>query len=288
MTWKRLAAPILAMLALPLSACAGPAVAVLPEGVAVAVFQNRLDYAIRQLEIKVSNGTDATITVTRAALESTRFAAPAVWDRPQDIPAGAARDLKVLLADPVCGHAEPDNTVVLDFTLADGTTGTANLEPADETGRIEAVNAEDCLGVSVAERATITGPQVAQWTPGAHEPAIVDISVVPTGAAGTLTIHQGKGTVLLALVDEAGAPITVLPVDLVLDAGAAASVIRLRIVPNRCDPHAVAEDKRGTFFPLDVETDDGRSGTIYVPMSDEVRASLYAFFGDYCDLPGGA
>ena len=35
--------------------------------------------------------------------------------------------------------------------------------------------------------------------------------------------------------------------------------VDLPLVPLRCDPHAVQEDKRGTVFTLDVEV-DGRTG----------------------------
>ncbi|MCU1440050.1 MAG: hypothetical protein JWP85_1047 [Rhodoglobus sp.] len=281
---KRLVA-LLGLLVLALTGCAGPVSAPLPDGVTASLFQNRFDYSLRQIEIKVVNGSTNPLTVTRASLESNRFAEPAVWDRPQLIPAGSARDLKVVLARPVCDGREATVAVDLDFELVDGTAGTATIMPTDETGRIEVNNELDCLGISVAEIATIAPPGTARWTPGAHAPAIVDIAVTPTGASGQLTIQQAKGTVLLGLVDETGAAITTQPLDLVVDASAGATVIRLRLVPSRCDPHAVAEDKRGTFFPLDVSTDDGRSGTIYVGVSDAVRGSLYEFFSDYCGLP---
>jgi hypothetical protein len=281
---KRLVAT-LGLLVLALTGCAGPASAPLPDGVTAALFQNRFDYSLRQIEIKVINGSPDPLMVIRASLESNRFTEPAVWDRPQLIPAGSARDLKVVLARPVCDGGEATVALKLDFELPDGTPGTATITPTDETGRIEVTNDLDCLGISVAQVATIAPPDAARWTPGAHTPAIIDIAVSPTGASGGLTIQQAKGTVLLGLVDETGAAVTTQPADLVVDASTEATVIRLRLVPSRCDPHAVAEDKRGTFFPLDVSTDDGRSGTIYVGVSDAVRGSLYEFFSDYCGLP---
>ena len=274
----------IAVAALVLAGCA-PAPTALPEGVSVSVFQNRFDYGVRQLELKVANDTDAPITVTRAALESSRFTAPAVWDRPQLIPVGAARDLKVQLTDPSCAAGTPVDTVTIDFTLKDGRTGTASVVPTDETGRLDAIGEEDCLGVAVAQHAVIAGPDEAVWTPGAHSPAIVDLAVTPTGAEGSATIDFAKGTVLLSLVDAEGSEVYQQDVQLTVDAASSPSTIRLLVVPARCDPHAVAEDKRGTFFPLEVQTSEGASGRIYVPVSDEVRASLYEFFGDYCALP---
>lgn len=282
---RRLITLSLALSALVLTGCAAPA-AGLPAEITASVFQNRFDYSLRQLEIKVTNGTDAAITVTRAAFESSRFSEPAVWGRPQEIPAGSARDLKVQLPDPVCDGAAPVDSVTIDVTLADGSSRTATITPVDEQGRVDTINAEDCLGVSVAAVATITPAAELAWVPGAHAPAALDLAVEPTGGDGTVTVHSAKGTVLLGLADESGAAITVLPVEQVVDASAAASAIRLMLVPNRCDPHAVEEDKRGTFFPLDVETGDGRSGTVYIAVSDGVRRSLYEFYADYCGLPG--
>lgn len=280
----RHAAVLLIALTVLLTGCASPS-ATLPVGVSASVFQNRFDYSLRVLEIKITNDTDATITVARAEFESTRFSEPAVWDRQQDIPAGAARDLKVQLPAPVCDDAQPVDTVSIDFALPDGTRGTAELTPSDEQGRVDTINAEDCLGASVASIVTLTAPDLLQWTPGSSEPAIVEIAVEPTGAEGAATIRDAKGTVLLGLVDDRGAPVSLLPLDLVVDARGAATSIRLAVVPNRCDPHAIEEDKRGTFFPLDVETSDGRSGTIYIAVSDDVRRGLYEFYADYCGLP---
>ena len=280
---RRLTA-ILACIAVAVGGCAATPTAV-PSGLTVSVFQNRFDYSLRQLEIKVSNQTDSAITVTSAALHSTRFASPAAFDRPQQVPSGGARDLMVQLTEPVCDDSSPVDAVIIDFTLADGSTGTASLTPTDETGRLDAISAEDCLGVSVSRVAQIEAADEVVWTPGAHSPAQLDLFIRPTGAEGSVTVVFAKGTVLLSLVDATGQVGYDVPVDLVASADTADAVIPLTIVPARCDPHAVAEDKRGTFFPLEVETSDAHSGRIYVSVSDAVRASLYAFFGDYCGLP---
>ena len=283
MPWAAVVLVPVALLVAVLSACGSPA-AELPAGVTVSVFQNRFDYGVRQLELKVSNDSDQPVTVTRASLESSRFATPAIWDRPQVVPAGSARDLRVQLTEPICGEPVRDR-VILEFTLANGSTGSASVEPTDETGRLDAVNAEDCLGLAVASIVDIEAAGTVEWTPGSGSPAALDILITPTGGAGELTVHFAKGTVLLSLVDGAGARAYDVPVEQRFDAETPAGIIRLLLVPNRCDPHAVAEDKRGTFFPLEVETSDGVAGRIFVPVTNEVRSTLYTFFGDFCGLP---
>ena len=278
----RLLAAAIAVVAL--AGCA-PSPAALPDGVTVSVFQNRFDYSTRTLQLKVANGTGSAITVTRAVFESTRFSQPAVWDRPQRIPAGGARDLAVRLPDPVCDGGTPADSVTLSFTLDDGTSGTAAVEPVDEQARLDTINDEDCLTASVAAVATIDPVGGLHWMPGAHSPATLELAVLPTGADGELTIVEAKGTVLLSLADGGGAPVTTLPVNATISAGVGPARIPLLLVPHRCDPHAVEEDKRGTFFPLEVSTHDGRSGTVYVAVDDDVRRALYEFYADYCGLP---
>ncbi len=53
------------------------------------------------------------------------------------------------------------------------------------------------------------------------------------------------------------------------------------IRPGRCDPHAIAEDKVGTLFPIAV-TVGGRTGTFRLPSTDEFRAQVYTFVQAYC------
>ena len=59
------------------------------------------------------------------------------------------------------------------------------------------------------------------------------------------------------------------------------SVVVLQLTPGRCDPHAIAEDKRGTIMPIDVVV-DGTAGRIYVPAADAVRGALYTFVTESC------
>jgi hypothetical protein len=75
-------------------------------------------------------------------------------------------------------------------------------------------------------------------------------------------------------------------VDVAVAGDAPPSVLTLSLVPSRCDPHAVAEDKLGTVFPLEVsvtaEAGDVRIGVLSVTASDDVRAALYDFVDRSC------
>ncbi|MGX5681375.1 hypothetical protein [Schumannella luteola] len=277
--------PILLLLAVAvgLTGCSTPAPD-LPDGISVSVFQTRFDGALRQLEIRVANATDAPLTIESATFESSRFADPVSFDRSQTVPSGSARDLPVKLGDPECGSAPVRDVVTLRFTRDDGSTGVAAVV-LEDTDIVTAINEKDCLDEAVASHATITPPASAAWTPGAGAPARLDFTVTPTDAPGALTIASARDTPLLSLVDASGAHTTELVLDQEIDAGSGSVLLRLEVVPSRCDPHAIAEDKQGTLFPFDVDTSEGRAGRIVVPVSDEVRSSLYEFFADYCGLP---
>jgi hypothetical protein len=45
----------------------------------------------------------------------------------------------------------------------------------------------------------------------------------------------------------------------------------------------VAEDKRGTYLPLDVTLDDGTAGIVFVGVTDTVREQVYEYVADYCE-----
>lgn len=282
----RAVAAFLALLLLALGGCA-TVLHELPDGVAVTIYQNRFDYSPRKLQIQVSNGSDAPITVIGASFTSTRFAEPAVWERePREIAPGTALDLRVQLPDPVCPAQHRSESVTLRFALADGAERAVTVEPGDHEGWIDRINAQDCLAETVDAAATIRAPDHLEWMPGAAAPAVLEFTVEPTGESGALTLLQARGTVLLGLAGPDGAQVDALPLELIVDGHVAGMVIRIPFVPRRCDVHAVAEDKRGTFFPLDVRTAEGVEGIYYTSVSDAVRGEIYAYYGDYCELPG--
>ena len=59
----------------------------------------------------------------------------------------------------------------------------------------------------------------------------------------------------------------------------------LPVVPSRCDPHAVAEDKRGTFFGVRARVDGVEQPVFYVPASDALRGAVYDLVAESCGWP---
>lgn len=254
----------------------------MPDGVTVSITQGRSDYSSRTIGLRVSNGSDADVPLERAAFDSPNFVAPAVWERGTVLRAGTTVDLRVVLPASECS---PDGdvaaAVILDYTV-EGKARTGRATPTDPTGRLAAITGEDCLGQEVASIAAIVAAPTLRWTPGGRAPASVDLAVTPTGAEGAFRVVAVDDTVLLAVVDAAGVRVESLPVDAAVTGSDAASTITVRFVPNRCDPHAVLEDKRGTFLPLNVETESGAAGVVFVGVTDDMRGAIYDYVGDYC------
>ena len=58
----------------------------------------------------------------------------------------------------------------------------------------------------------------------------------------------------------------------------------VRLTPNRCDAHALAEDKQGTYFPVPVTLPDGRTQDYSVAVSQDLRGELYRLYARLCGL----
>lgn len=269
---------------LGLSACQAPArLDALPEGVSVGIQQNRDDYGPRRLEIKVANDGDDTVTVTRATLESSVFATQASTERASEIPNGVTRDLRVVLGETVCAPGTPEDTRVrIEFETADGRAGEATVTPGDRFGAIARVHAQDCLEETTLSIVDIVPSNTLRVVDVAGVPtAQLDVAITPreaAGADGAVTIDSIGRTILIRppAADS-------WPVGTTYSASDPASVVTLDIVPNNCNTHTVAEDKRGTFFPFEVETDSGGEGIFYIGVSDAVRGQIYDFIAhDYC------
>src|SRR5215203_4599395 len=71
----------------------------LPAGVEVELFQLRSDVAERGAQLRVRNGSDDDLVVTRLTFEDDWFAAESVRDRTSTIPAGRTGDLRFALPE---------------------------------------------------------------------------------------------------------------------------------------------------------------------------------------------
>ena len=177
-------------------------------------------------------------------------------------------------------------TVEFDYLLADGRVGTAVAKPVDSLTRLPGIRASDCIAVSVASIVDIRAAAAPRLSTVAGRPvAEIDLMLTPTGAAGSVTLGSTSSTTLLTPVNADGADAAEVVISREVAGVDTPSTVTLEYAPNRCDAHAIAEDKRGTIIPISVTTSDGLSGRIYLASSLELRGALYDFVRKTCGLP---
>lgn len=270
-----------------LAACSStlaPVPAAVPDGLEFSVYQTRVDPGARQLQFHIENQSGEEVTFTRARLDSALFDSPVVWEGASTVPAGFARDLKALLPEAVCPvPAELEVTASFEFSLADGSTGTATVVPGDPNEVLAGLTSADCLQAALAAHTAIEFVSVElPGEPGV--PATMTLQLTPTAAPGELRLHAIESTVLLSLLDDAGEQVESRELDITLSAESGPQQLLLPIAPNRCDPHAVAEDKQGTLFPLVFSTSDDDLATVRITAPDAIRSKLYAFVAEFCQF----
>jgi hypothetical protein len=278
------------VVALALTACgstpaAGPPTIATPAGVSVSVLQYRSDYAIRHIEIKVTNAGESPIVVTRAGLSSTAFLADTVWNSRDSadettIKPGTSTDLPALLTPSACPGAAPfRSTARLDLRGPDGTLGrTAALAVADPFASIVQVHTEDCrraAALNIADLALVE-PLRTERRAGALV-GLLDLRLTPTGRSGTLTLESVGPTTLLS--PPTGDAWTI---GRSVSAESGSQTVTLELRASRCDPHAIAEDKLGTVLPLKLTLDGGESGIVTVPADRQLRQQIQTFVHHAC------
>lgn len=269
--------------ALALTGCAAPAEptapapAALPEGVEVELFQLRSDVADRSAQVRVINGSGVDLVVTRLTFADDWYVGEAVRDRTSTIPAGRTVDLRFSLPESACEDepdaAARDSRVILD--LEDGSTVSAVL--TDELGFTTRLHEKECLRHDLARVATL---EWTSFTPSPSPlPATLAFTVTPSGAEASAQLIEVQTTNLLQFSDLP----TPFPLAQEVSGADATTTVAVPILPLRCDPHAVAEDKRGTVFNVAVAV-DGIEGVVEVAASETLRGEILRWVANWCDF----
>lgn len=243
----------------------------LPEGVSVLVVQQRSDVAERMAELRVHNGSDAALAFTAARLDDSRFASAVDIEREVRLEPGATSDLRFALPEPVCDGSTVRRTLTL--TRADGTRFVADLRSAEDF--TVGLHERECLRVEIERTATLAWTGFTASSPG--EAARAMLTATPTGAGEPVLLAELRSTNLVRFAPKDGDR---WRLGLALDAQSAQTSIEVPLVPQRCDPHVVQEDKRGTIFTIDVE--EPRAGTIELPMPPELKTQVLTWVAEWC------
>ena len=278
MTRRRRAATVLAAsLALALGGCGG-VVPDLPDGLSVVVYQPRPDVALGQFAIQVVNDGPDDVEVISAWLDSPDFVDDVSWSGSSTVLAGRKLDLRVPVPEFDCdGDSMPRARLATDDGSPSELTDVALTDPY---GLLPRLHAEACVGQAVAEIAAVTPREVI--VPDGQSPAILVLDVVPSGAPGSVEFVAVRGTTLLQPAD-AGVGTAELALGVELSADGPAE-IRVPLLPNRCDAHALAEDKVGTIIPFLVAADGAEPVRWLMVLPDELRSALYGYYSAFCGL----
>ncbi len=252
----------------------------LPAGVTVEVVQLRADVAPRQAQVHVTNASDDALAIADVRLEDARFDGPAtrvVAGRTSTIPAGRSVDVRVQLPPVDCsaaGEGQPD--VVLEIISA-SESAEVTAPAADPLGFLAPLHERECRAERLADAAALAFTGFRESAPG--EPATLELTVTPTGEAdATITAVQTTNLLDFGADTVDGA----YPLDLAVTSGGTESaLVALPLVPFRCDPHAVQEDKRGTIFDVRVVV-EGEPGEIELFVGDELRGRILSWVAAWC------
>ena len=255
-------------------------------GLRVEVRQNRVDRAARLVQVAVHNDGTTDLEVLEARLTSPTVEGVAVSEDGRRAPAGTVRDLSVALGDPVCdaGPAATAGAATARVEVVDlaGRRGTLEVTADDPNGHLARIHAEDCAAVAVARGATLTlGPVLTtRQEPDGRWVGTVELTLTPRPGGPEVVVESVERTVLLD--PAAGGPLWPAALSTAPDG---ARTVGLDLVPARCDPHAVAEDKRGTAFGVRARVDGAEQAVFHVTADDALRGLVHDFVALACGWP---
>lgn len=263
-------------LALLAAACsAAPQESPWPADAEVFIDQPRTLRDTRTVVLRVANEGPDDIRVTSITLTSPRVDT-VTSDAAETVLAGYGRDLELTIPPGRCGEAVAAR-VVLDYEI-DGTARRSVIEPDDRYEAVRRLLDADCAGAELAEAATVTpGPPEIESRPG-RDVAMVPVTFWPTGARDDVVVTGFAGTTLFTLAPDMGTESIRLT--------GRSRTVPLRLVPARCDAHALADDKVGTLLPMTMRSDRVADGRVVISMDDDVRADLIDYWVAACELTG--
>ena len=245
------------------------------------LIQLRSDVADRQMQVEFHNASDDAFVIHELRLEDPRLEGPAtrVNERETTIAPGRTTDVRMQLPEMACdGSDAAASHLTVAYSMGE-VDGTAKVPVTERFPVIDVLHTRECLAAALDDAAAVS---FAEFAPSeAGSPAQLTLRVEPHGEGASARITGIHDTNLLTVQRDAKTGVTApLDIDIPGDATEPFDVL-LPIVPGRCDPHAVQEDKRGTVFVLDVEA-GGESGEIQIASSPEMRGRMLTWVSEWC------
>jgi hypothetical protein len=254
-----------------------------PADVEVAITQYRSDRPGRLLAVEIHNLSPGTLRVAGVALRTAVLpTVPAYEGREVSIPAGATRAVRLALGDPACPSPAADGGAAsgVEVTIElGGSLPPLVIAAEDPYGTLARISAEDCATEAVLAVVRLTGTSVAIDGVAGTSTARLTVLIEPSGGTGVVDLRSVEPTVLLSPQQGSG-----WPLDLRVTGADAPRSVELTLVPTRCDPHVIAEDKVGTRLTVVAAMADGTLQRFPLLLEDGVKEQLLAFVAEHCGL----
>lgn len=265
------------LLVLGLAACGESAKKVpMPDGVSLLSDQSRLHRKDREIYVRIQNKSDKAIHVESFTLTSERMS-KVEWTGDEDIAAGTEADLEYDMPKGRCGTGFTP-TVRLTYRMGDSGARISTIRADDRYGNISLALDRDCAENALKEAAKLTVGDPTITGVGRKSVLNLPVTMTPTGKRDDVRFGGFGSTVLFNQAGGSPAdvdiPLTKDPVKLVM-----------KVTPARCDGHALADDKVGRLFDVNVLGDGiGEGASFYLPLTAPQRVAFFDFYRSHCGL----
>ncbi|MFD7077638.1 hypothetical protein ACFV9G_25735 [Nocardioides sp. NPDC059952] len=251
-----------------------------PDGLTAYLDQTRLQRNTGEAFVRLVNDTGSTIEVSRLEVSSDRFRAG--WKGSE--PVEPEMDFDFDMPRGECGEGgDADVTITWRETGGGGDeagewrTSTGRAE--DRYANVDRLLDRDCAERTLTEAAEITVGDPRVEGEGKQSVFVLPVTFTPTEKAPEATFDGWEGTVLFQLAAETPTWPRFTPRPMTGEA----ATLELRVLPARCDPHALADDKVGSLFRVHVGGPGVPDGASYfMKLSKAQKRALYDFLPGYC------
>ena len=226
--------------------------------------------------VQITLRTTVPMTVGSAYLSAGGFRDGPRRSFEQALPAGAVLDLPVEYGAADCG-AMPGAARAVLSVLQDGAAQDLVLPLADR-GLVGRLHEAECAERALSEQVSFAVVAGEQGVSDEGRPALpATLRLTRTAPGGRVVVSElGAHIVFSVRPERARTPL------LVLEPGEATAEAELELVPTRCEPHALAENKRMGLLGVYVGLGDAAPRLTTVVPDDATRARLTTFAVEGC------
>lgn len=239
-----------------------------------SLMQNRSDVTARIGQLQLTNEGTGPVELGSLAIIDPRFVSPIepIARETRTLKPGSGVNVRVLLPPVACDTSDAEPRLKFTYGPSDAE---ASVAVSDPLGFVTAMHTRECDAAALAKIAEV---RFGAFEPSsAHEPADLMLEVTPTGSGSATLVALHATPLLMFPAGEMS-----FPLDLAISSGeSTVRLVRIPIVPGRCDPHAVAEDKLGTRFTFDVDL-DGESKQVQLFVGEELRGEILRWVSQWC------